>query len=628
MYIYKSAKVNFNKQIFIFLLLTLVCISSYSQQVQLLGPSSNQTLTTEKLAIQYYEQKAFEKANIYFDELFNKSAENWFSYYYKSLLAIKDYSKAEKITKKFLKEDKNNTFLYVRLGQIYKLQNNEKKEKEFYDKAIKDLIAFPPYVQNLATAFVEAGQYSYALDSYQKGRNATPEYPYYFERAEVFKAMNDLKAMINELLDAIDFKESDIQLVKINLQNSLGYNEETGGFKNPLLKEELQKRIQKNPDKIAFIEFLIFVQLQQKDFYGAFIQSKSLDKRLNEDGQRMYELAKLFVTNKQWSVSKQCFDYIILKGPSNLFFDAATIDKLSVEFLSLTESSLTQREAFISLEANLLKANEKYKNSYLSSGLIKDIASLKAYYLDKSSEAIILLEDYLLNNSLEIQLKAELKLMLADIYLISGEIWEASLLYSQVEKDFKYEAIGQEAKFRNAKLSFYAGDFAWAKSQADVLKGATTKLISNDALDLSLIISDAIAVDTNEAPLKLFACADLMIRQHKYEEAIVKMDSINLLYSSNTLGDDIYFKKAQIYMIQKKYKDVESMYKNILEYYPNELYADDAQFKLGELYEYYLSDKEKAKQIYQELLLNFSGSTYAVDARMRYRELRGDAPTN
>ena len=619
---------NFNKQIFIFLLLTLVCISSYSQQVQLLGPSSNQTLTTEKLAIQYYEQKAFEKANIYFDELFNKSAEIWFSYYYKSLLAIKDYSKAEKITKKFLKEDKNNTFLYVRLGQIYKLQNNEKKEKEFYDKAIKDLIAFPPYVQNLATAFLEAGQYTYALDSYQKGRNATPEYPYYFERAEVFKAMNDLKAMINELLDAIDFKESDIQLVKINLQNSLGYNEETGGFKNPLLKEELQKKIQKNPDKIAFIEFLIFVQLQQKDFYGAFIQSKSLDKRLNEDGQRMYELAKLFVTNKQWSVSKQCFDYIILKGPSNLFFDAATIDKLSVEFLSLTESSLTQREAFISLEANLLKANEKYKNSYLSSGLIKDIASLKAYYLDKSSEAIILLEDYLLNNSLEIQLKAELKLMLADIYLISGEIWEASLLYSQVEKDFKYEAIGQEAKFRNAKLSFYAGDFAWAKSQADVLKGATTKLISNDALDLSLIISDAIAVDTNEAPLKLFACADLMIRQHKYEEAIVKMDSINLLYSSNTLGDDIYFKKAQIYMIQKKYKDVESMYKNILEYYPNELYADDAQFKLGELYEYYLSDKEKAKQIYQELLLNFSGSTYAVDARMRYRELRGDAPTN
>ena len=71
---------NFNKQIFIFLLLTLVCISSYSQQVQLLGPSSNQTLTTEKLAIQYYEQKAFEKANIYFVELFNKSAEIWFSY--------------------------------------------------------------------------------------------------------------------------------------------------------------------------------------------------------------------------------------------------------------------------------------------------------------------------------------------------------------------------------------------------------------------------------------------------------------------------------------------------------------------------------------------------------------------
>ncbi len=592
------------------------------------GPSSSQTLTNEKLAIQYYEQKEFEKANIYFDELFNKSAEIWYTYYYKSLLAIKDYSKAEKITKKFLKEDKNNTTLFVRLGQIYKLQNNEKKEKDFYDKAIKELIAFPPYVQNLAIAFLEAGQYNYALDAYQKGRKATPEYPYFFEKAEVFKSMNDLKSMINELLDALEFKESDIQLVKINLQNSLGYNEETGGFKNPLLKEELQKRIQKNPDKIVLIEFLIFVQLQQKDFYGAFIQSKSLDKRLNEEGQRIYELSKLFVTNKQWSVSKQCFDYLILKGSSNLYFDAATIDKLSVEYLSLTESQESQREAFVSLEVNLLKAYEIYKNSYLSSILIKDIASLKAYYLDKSSEAINVLEDYLINNSIEQQLKAELKLMLADIYLISGEIWEASLLYSQVEKDFKYEAIGQEAKFKNAKLSFYAGDFAWAKTQADVLKGATTKLISNDAIDLSLIISDAIAVDTNEAPLKLFACAELMIKQNKYKDAILKMDSINLLYSSNTLGDDIYFKKAQIYMIQKKYKDVEMMYKNILEYYPNELYADDSQFKLGELYEIFLNDKEKAKQIYQELLLNFSGSTYAVDARKRYRELRGDSPNN
>jgi len=224
--------------------------------------------------------------------------------------------------------------------------------------------------------------------------------------------------------------------------------------------------------------------------------------------------------------------------------------------------------------------------------------------------------------------KAEYKLMLADIYLVSGEIWDASLLYSQVEKDFKYEAIGQEAKFRNAKLSFYAGDFAWAKTQVDVLKGATTKLIANDALDLSLVITDAIGVDTNDAPLRLFASAELLILQHKYTEAITRMDSINALYSTNTLGDDIYYKKAQIYTTLGKYADAEAAYKNILDFYSTDLYADDAQFKLAELYEANFRDKEKAKQTYKELLTKYPGSIYTVEARKRFRELRGDNLNN
>ena len=201
-------------------------------------------------------------------------------------------------------------------------------------------------------------------------------------------------------------------------------------------------------------------------------------------------------------------------------------------------------------------------------------------------------------------------------------------MYSQVEKDYKYETIGQEAKFRNAKLSYYAGDFAWAKTQADVLKGATSKLIANDALDLSLIITDAIGVDTNDIPLKLFSSADLMTLQHRYSDAIARMDSINLLFSTHTLGDDIYFKKAQIYFNLGKFAEAEEMYKNIIEYYPNELYGDDAQFKLAELYEKNIQNKEKAKQACEDLLTKYPGSIFTVEARKRFRVLRGDQLNN
>lgn len=592
------------------------------------GLAQRQPNNDEKLALQYFEQKEFDKANVYFDNLYDKSPASTYPYYYKSLLAVKDYSKAEKITKKQLKDNKPNVSLYVNLGKIYNLENDPKKEKEAYEKSIKELVPVQPYIQLLASAFSEEHLYDYAIQAYNKGRKETPDYPYFYERADIYKQKGDLAAMINEYLDALEFRETELQTVQTNLQNSLGYDDEQGGIKNPLLKQELQKRIQKNPDKIVLSEFLIFIQKQQKDFDGAFVQSKALDKRLKEDGQRVYELAKICASNQQWETAKRCYDYIIEKGPNNIFYDGAVIDGLNAEYIAVTQKSQPKQEELLALEQKLTKAYEKYKTGLLNGQLLKSLVSLKAYYLNKSDEAIALLQEYISLAGIDATTKSEYKLMLADIYLINGEIWDASLLYSQVEKDFKYEAIGQEAKFRNAKLSFYAGDFAWSKAQADVLKGATTKLIANDALDLSLIITDAIGVDTNDVPLRMFANAELLILQHKYDDAIGSLDDINKLFSTNTLGDDIYYKKAQIYFTLGKYTDAETMYKNIVEFYPNDLYGDDAQFKLAELYENNLHDKEKAKQAYQDVLTKYPGSIFTVEARKRYRELRGDALSN
>lgn len=617
----------FYKIVFV-LSLSLFCVQlTVSAQVQV-GMQQPKQNGPDKLAMQYYEQKEYEKANSYFEDLFDKNPNAWYSFYFKSLIGAKEYSKAEKITKRQLKQNKQNVFLHVFLGRVYKLEGDGKKEKEVYEKAVKDLEPVQPNIENLAAAFKEDNLYDYAIEVYNKGRKASPDYPYYYERADVYKAKGDLASMINEYLDALEFRDSEIQTVQTNLQNSLGYDDEQGGIKNPLLKQELQKRIQKHPDKIILSEFLIFIQKQQKDFDGAFVQSRALDKRLREDGQRIYELAKICVSNQQWEAAKRCYDYLIEKGPTNLFYDSAIIDGLNVEYLALTEKPQPSSEELLALELKLTKANDKYKGSFLNSVILKNLAHLKAYYLNKSDEAIELLNNFINLAGIEATTKAEYKIMLADIYLIKGEIWEASLLYSQVEKSFKYEAIGQEAKFRNAKLSFYAGDFTWAKTQADVLKGATTKLIANDALDLSLIITDAIGVDTNDLPLKLFASADLMILQHRYKEAIARMDSINLLFSNSTLGDDIYYKKAQIYFTLGKFQDAEAMYKNIVEYYSTDLYGDDAQFKLAELYEKSLKDKEKAKVAYEEVLTKYPGSIFTVEARRRFRDLRGDNLNN
>lgn len=604
----------------LFTYLLLVIVATYRTQSKL--------ATAEKLALQYFDTKEFDKANVYFSELYESNPTAWYMYYFKSLVAVKEYDRAEKITRKQLRINRYNVQYYVYLGKLYGLQNEPKKLKEYYDRAVKEMLAMPPYIYNLANAFLEEKEYDYAIQVYNKARKESPDYPYFYERAEAYKFKNDWVPMINEYLDALEFRESELETVQMRLQNSLGYDDETGGINNPLLKQELLKRIQKSPDKIVFSEFLIFILKQQKDFNGAFVQSRALDKRLKEDGRRLIELGRICVTNQDWECARRCFEYVIEKGKQFVFYDAAIVEGLNAEYLfQITKVKLDKTE-LIALEKKLEQALVQYNESRMHVNLLRNLANLEAFYLNEMELAIKRIEDFLSNTSSDAVTKAEFKLLLGDIYLLYGEIWEASLLYSQVEKDFKYDAIAQEAKFRNAKLSYYAGDFPWAKTQADVLKGATSKLIANDALDLSLIITDAIGVDTNDAPLKLFASADLLLLQHRYNEALLRLDTINLLYSSHTLGDDIFYKKAQIYLALNQYQNAEAMYQNILEFFPDDLYGDDAQFKLAVLYDKYQENSEKAKLAYEAVMTKYPGSIYTVEARQRYRQIRGDFQSN
>lgn len=579
----------------------------------------------EQLAIQYYEQKDYEKAAVYFDKLYDKNPDAYYTYYYRTLMALKDYGKAEKITKKQIRRNETAPYLYVSLGKVYRLQGDAKKEDEQYQKAIKELVPEQNAIFALAHAFEEEQLYDYAIEVYKKGRKAFADtYPFFYEIADLYKKKGDLKAMINEYLDAIEFRDSELYTAQGNLQNSLGYDDKTGGFNNPLLKQELQKRIQQHPDKIALSEFLIFIQTQQKDFEGAYVQSKALDKRQMGDGFRLMELAKLCISNEDYSTAEKCYDYVLSRGKNGMYHDAAFIESINTQYLKLTSQASPAPQEIDALMAKMDEAIKQYGVSNMTLPIIKKQALVKAYYQNKSQEAIALLQSTIDNYGFDNKTLADIKLDLGDMNLLTGSIWDASLLYSQVEKDFKYEPIGQEAKFRNAKLSYYAGDFKWAKAQADILKGATSKVIANDALDLSLVISDAIGIDTNEVPLRMFSSADLLILQHQYDRALARLDSINLIFSTHTLGDDIYYKKAEVFKKLGRYAEAAKMLQNIVEFFPEGIYGDDALFKQAELYERFLGDNEKAKALYQDLLVKYPGSIYVVDARKRYRALRGD----
>ena len=581
--------------------------------------------TDDQLADQFFQTKEYGKAAIYYEKLYDKNPTLYYTPYFKCLLATSDFKKAEKIAKKQLKSFPQDLFHYVDLGQVYKADSNLTKAKEQYTKAIKELGIDISQTLQLGKAFIGVKEFDYAIETYKKGRKYNEHiYPFFYESADAYKAKGDIRSMINEYLDALSFKETELQNVQMQLQNSLGYDDEKGGFNNPILKQELQKRIQQHPDKIIYSDFLIYILTQQKDFGGAFIQSKALDKRQKEEGFRIMDLGKLCVLNEDYETAQQCFDYVIAKGKDNFNYAQACIESANAQFEKISRQKNYTQADLLEVEQKLKNTIKQFGYNQLSVSVVHKLAMLQGFYLNKVQEAINMLTEVLNMPGIDKASAAELKLDLGDLLLISGDVWEASLSYSQVEKAYKYEPIGQEAKFRNAKIAFYTGDFKWAKAQLDVLKGATSKLISNDAMDLSLVISAAIGIDTNEVPLQMFASADLLLLQHKTQQGLQRLDSINILFDNHSLADDIYFKKAQIFTQEGKYKEAVDAYQRVVDVYGEEIYGDDALFKMAEIYQYNLKDIEKAKALYQDFLTKYPGSVYSVEARKRFRKLRCD----
>ena len=217
------------------------------------------------------------------------------------------------------------------------------------------------------------------------------------------------------------------------------------------------------------------------------------------------------------------------------------------------------------------------------------------------------------------------KIDLADIYLLRAEPWEATLLYSQVEKSHKDTPLGYDAKLRNARLSYFAGDFKLAQSHLDILKQATSREIANDAMQLSLLITDNTAMDTAGVALRDYAVVEQQVFQNKLPEALRGLDALLQKYPGHALQDEAWLLKAQLQRRTGDYKAAVTTLEKITTNPKYDVLSDDALFLLASIQEENLQDKEQAKTLYNQLLVKYPGSIYVAEARKRFRKLRGDS---
>jgi len=610
-----------NKQVLVIVM--MLFFSAFVAKAQIDGSGHTFNLN-ENLAAQYYNTGEFDKAAELYKTLLenNSGSVDYYDLYLDCLLKLKDYANAEKEIKKLLKKDKTNINLQIDLGYVYGLDGQDKNSKQLYDKVVENMDGSPEMTEQVSAAFQRRELKDYEIKTYLKARKKNGEkLDYAYELADLYQQTVDNEKMIDEYLNLLGSNSFDFDKVKEKMQEAVAQD---ATFE--VLKKQLLKKIQAEPDNTQYADLLTWLFVQRKDFSAALIQTKSLDRKLKEGGRRLVDLAHIMIDYHQYDLAEKAYQDVLDQGTDAFFYIPAEKGMLDLRYLKITQTSAYTQDDIKALQTSYSDFLNKYGLARPESGeVVLRLSEMDAQYTGQADKAIDLLKNYVGTAGVDMAKGGEAKLALGDYSLLNGDNWEATLYYSQVEKMFKDAPLGHEAKFRNAKLSFYRGDFEWAQAQLNVLKGSTSELIANDALQLALEIQDNLGTDSTSVPLTLFAEGDFLVFQNHLKEAEQKFDTINKQFPNNTLDDYILMERAEIGMKKHDYPAAIAMYEKVYTSYKDGIFADEAVYKEAQIEENNLNEPDKAKALYEKLLLEFKGSVYAVEARTRFRILRGDA---
>ncbi len=575
-----------------------------------------------QMAYEYFRKGEYLKAASIYKKLYQKNKRNttYFKYLITCYQEAKNYQEAEKLLLDQLKNFPKQIYLNIELGKNYHFKNQDKKADSLYQITIEKVKTDTRNVRMVARAFQDNGMLDTALQIYKDAIHKNPKANYDLYIAQIYGEKGDIENMFNSYLNLVDRNKN----YYTTIQRYIGkfITDDGENTYNKTFRKLLLKRSQNNPNT-AWNNLLSWMYMKQKEFHKAFIQQKAIHIRENGSLYPIFDLAVNSFENTDYETSSEAFNYVITHT-----LDREQILQAKEYLLKISIKKATSDADLVIIDSDFQAIFSEYGSGSLTISVKKLYANFLAFQLNKPTEAIKVLKEAkkVASNSYK---RGLLKIQLADILVFIGKYNEALITYTQAQtEDLRSSFVAQIARLKIAQTSYYKGDFDWAKVQLKVLKSATSKLISNDALALNLLIGDNIAGDTIQAALKKYAKAELLAYQNKTKQAIDTLSIVLADFKGHAIEDEALYKQAELYKKQKKYHFAENNYQKIIQLKKDGILVDDAIYQLGLLYESPLNDLEKAKEMYQKILFDFPSSIYLVEARKRFRKLRGDTLEN
>jgi outer membrane protein assembly factor BamD (BamD/ComL family) len=565
--------------------------------------------------------------------------------YLNTLLDVGAFEEAQTYLKRISRRDPENMQYRLDMGLVFVRSGDLNKADRHFKEIISEVKSSVHLTKMMSDYLAAKSLVDYSIEALQESRQFLGN-PFLFslDLAMLYRIQGQQDKMVQEYLSYVTQNSANIQYVKNVMQALLTKPEELES-----LERLLYDKIQQNPDVEVFSDLLIWVTMQQKNFHASFIQARAYDKRYKKEGEKSMEVARVALDNGDFDNASKIYRYIIKEFPNSPNTLLAKLGLIRARESRIKRSFPVNSDSVRTLIQDYQRFIYQYPDNGNALDAQRNEAALFANYLDQRDSAIVILNKLIANPRASLYLKSKAKLDLGDIYLLKGESWESTLLYSQVEKTQKENPVGYEAKLKNAKLSYFKGDFQLAQEHLDILKEATTREIANDAMELSMRIKENIAFDSAGEALKQYAAVELLLYQNKIDQALQRIQRLkqgvgdpnatgrvirnneegvskgdSVVFSNQTILDDVYWLEANIRMAKGEFNEAVGLLEKILKEYPDDILADDAFFLQGEIYERQLKDKTKAMEIYREFLNKFPGSVFAAEARKRYRTLRGD----
>jgi tetratricopeptide (TPR) repeat protein len=568
----------------------------------------------EQLAQYYYDKGDFEKAKISYEELLKEIPLNsqYFLRIIDCLQQLQQFESAEKaIQERFNKYNQGN--LLVELGYNFQLQKNDDKAKIYYEQALERIKKNPNEVYGISNSFERKVLLDYALKSYQIASALEPNFNFNYQIGLLYGQLSNMEMMISTFLDEAFANPQN----SIRIQNQLVrfmVDEGDANF-NELLRKALIVRTQKNQD-IFWNHYLSWFYVQQKEFEKAFIQEKAIFKRNPESLTNIVNLGQLAIDEQNDEAAKEILGFVLENTQ-----DLELIIQANSYLITMKIEKASEKDfAAISTELDGLLKQFEISPFTLSLQLIQ--AHFTAFNLKKPEEGKAIVK-----RALELQLNdyemANAKMELADILLFEEKFNQALIYYSQIELDLKNDVMAHEASLKAAKTSYFKTDFAWALKQFKELKSANTQLIANDALEYFLLINDNTVADSTQTALKQFAKGDYLLYQNRNQEAVMQFQSILKNYKGQEIEAVTLLRLGKIYEKKGDSALALSQYQTIIDQHSEGIYIDEALYFSAEIYNKQLLP-EKAKPLYEKILFNHQDSIYFVEARKKFRQLRGD----